>query len=296
VRARAPDRFKHVRGLIPNSLELNTMHDSALRQEIRTVEPARTRPDGESRTIRALLIVLSIVAGLTDTLGFLHLNGLFTAHITGNLVVLAARIGGGDAQLGKMLSVPVFIIMVDVTIMLAARFKTIDRDPLRPLLLLQLLLLICFVTLCTAADPRPDANASVAVVAGMFGVSAMAVQNALVQVSFKGAPPTAVMTTNIVRLATDLGALLFGDDPADIAAARERAARTLPVIVGFAAGCCLGAVAELALGVHSLALPAFFALLALVIAFANPPAARTHQPPAHSFEETERREPRERPE
>jgi urea transporter len=33
----------------------------------------------------------------------------------------------------------------------------------------------------------------------MLGVSAMAVQNALVQVSLKGAPSTAVMTTNVTR-------------------------------------------------------------------------------------------------
>jgi uncharacterized membrane protein YoaK (UPF0700 family) len=30
--------------------------------------------------------VLSVIAGATDIIGFLGLNGLFTAHITGNLV------------------------------------------------------------------------------------------------------------------------------------------------------------------------------------------------------------------
>jgi hypothetical protein len=40
---------------------------------------------------RALPFVLSLTAGSTDIIGFLGLNGLFTAHITGNLVVLAAR-------------------------------------------------------------------------------------------------------------------------------------------------------------------------------------------------------------
>jgi len=256
------------------------MHDTALRQknagqEIQTVEVVRPRPDPDALTIRSLLIVLSIVAGSTDTIGFLHLNGLFTAHITGNLVVLAARISGGDAQLAKMLSVPVFIVMVDVTIMLAAALKLIHRDPLRPLLLLQFLLLICFMALCTASDPRLDANATVAVAAGMLGVSAMAVQNALVQVSFKGAPSTAVMTTNIVRFATDLGEVLFGGDPADIASTRNRMARTLPVILGFAAGAGLAAVADMALGVRSLALPACLALLAVAITFAMPTDRQT---------------------
>jgi len=35
---------------------------------------------------RALPFVLSLIAGSTDIIGFLGLNGLFTAHITGNLV------------------------------------------------------------------------------------------------------------------------------------------------------------------------------------------------------------------
>lgn len=52
----------------------------------------------------------------TDIIGFLVLNGLFTAHITGNLVILAAHIvGGGEAQIAPMLSVPVFIVMVGMT-------------------------------------------------------------------------------------------------------------------------------------------------------------------------------------
>jgi uncharacterized membrane protein YoaK (UPF0700 family) len=49
-------------------------------------------PVDDSRAVQALLIVLSVTAGCTDIIGFLVLNGLFTAHITGNLVILAAHI------------------------------------------------------------------------------------------------------------------------------------------------------------------------------------------------------------
>jgi len=44
----------------------------------------------------------------------------------------------------------------------------------------------------------------------MLGVSAMAVQNALVQISLKGAPSTAVMTTNITRVMMDIGEMMLG--------------------------------------------------------------------------------------
>src|SRR3984893_1057919 len=195
-------------------------------------------PVDNSRAVQALLIVLSVTAGCTDIIGFLVLNGLFTAHITGNLVILAAHIvGGGDAQIAPMLSVPVFIVMVGLTRLLAGGLESIGLASLRPLLLLQFLLLAGFLVLCVAAGPRIDPNATNAILAGMLGVSAMAVQNALVRISLKGAPSTAVMTSNVTRFAIDVGEVLLGGDPADVARARSRAARTLPPIVGFTAGC-----------------------------------------------------------
>jgi uncharacterized membrane protein YoaK (UPF0700 family) len=226
-------------------------------------------------TVKALLVVLSIIAGCTDVIGFLGLNGLFTSHITGNLVVLAAHIAGGTkAQFSEMLSVPIFIGVVTLTTLLAGRLEAIGLAPLRPLLLLQFFLLAGFLVLCVTADPQVDPNAKNAVVAGMVGVAAMAVQNALVQTSFKGAPSTAVMTSNVTHFAIDLGKLLRGGDPADVAKARNRAAQTLTVIVGFAAGCGVGAACEVVFGLWSLAVPAGLALLALAIGSAvNPDEA-----------------------
>jgi uncharacterized membrane protein YoaK (UPF0700 family) len=228
-------------------------------------------PVDNSRAVQALLIVLSVTAGCTDIIGFLVLNGLFTAHITGNLVILAAHIvGGGEAQIAPMLSVPVFIVMVGLTRLLAGGLVSIGLAfaSLRSLLLLQFLLLAGFLALCVAAGPRIDPNATNAILAGMLGVSAMAVQNALVQISLKGAPSTAVMTSNVTRFAIDVGEVLLGGDPADVAKARNRAGRILPPIVGFTAGCGLGAACDAALGTWSLALPAGLALLAFAMGFA----------------------------
>jgi uncharacterized membrane protein YoaK (UPF0700 family) len=225
-----------------------------------------------SRAIRALLIVLSITAGCTDVIGFLGLNGLFTAHITGNLVILAAHIvGGGEAQIAPMLSVPVFIVMVGLTVLLAGGLESIGLASLRPLLLLQFLLLAGFLVLCVAAGPGIDPNATNAILAGMLGVSAMAVQNALVQISLKGAPTTAVMTSNVTHFAIDVGKVLLRGNPANVAKARNQAARTLPVIVGFAVGCGIGAACEAAFRLWSLALPAGLALLAFAMGFAAEP-------------------------
>jgi uncharacterized membrane protein YoaK (UPF0700 family) len=150
--------------------------------------------------------------------------------------------------------------------------ESLGLASLRPLLLLQLLLLAGFF--CVAAGPHIDPKATIAIVAGMLGVSAMAVQNALVHLSLKGAPTTAVMTTNVTRFAMDVGKMLFGGDATDVAKSRDRAVRTLPVIVGFAVGCGLGAACQAAVDLWSLGLPAGLALLAFVMGFAAEPARK----------------------
>src|ERR1700730_128486 len=117
-------------------------------------------------TMKLLPAVLSLTAGSVDVISFLGLDGLFTAHITGNLVILASHIvNSRKAPVAAMLSVPVFIVVLGLT-----------------RLLVQLLLLAALFLLCVAAGSRIDPHATSAVLAGMLGVSAMAIQNALVQV------------------------------------------------------------------------------------------------------------------
>ncbi|MBI3526953.1 MAG: DUF1275 family protein [Betaproteobacteria bacterium] len=216
--------------------------------------------------------VLSVVAGSTDIIGFLGLGGLFTAHITGNLAILAAHVASsGTAEVVQILSVPVFIVAVGLTRLLATGLESVGLATLRPLLLLQFLLLAGFFALSVAAGPHPDTTATNAILAGMIGVSAMAVQNALVQISLAGTPPTAVMTGNVTRLTMDVAEVLLGRDPDAVASARTRAKRTAQSIAGFAVGCGLGAMGEVAIGLWSLALPAGLALLALAMVL--PPVA-----------------------
>ena len=73
------------------------------------------------------------------------------------------------------------------------------------------------------------------------------------------------MTTNITRFMMDLGEVMFGRKPSDVAKARDRAMLTWPAIVGFAIGCGLGAACEAAIGLASLALPVGFSALAVAI-------------------------------
>src|SRR5262245_9880800 len=60
-----------------------------------------------------LAALLAFTAGSTDTIGFVGLYGLFTAHVTGNFVLLGAALAQGrTAVLAKLLALPVFIAAV----------------------------------------------------------------------------------------------------------------------------------------------------------------------------------------
>jgi uncharacterized membrane protein YoaK (UPF0700 family) len=216
--------------------------------------------------------LLSIVAGSADAISFLGSGGLFVAHITGNLIILAARlVANVRVGLAPILSVPVFIAVLALTRMLGFRLEQRGIAPLRTMLTAQFLLLCAYMVLGIIGGTHADANAPLTVVAAMFGVAAMAVQNALVQIAIKGAPATAVMTTNITRFTMDIGEVMMGTDPAAVAAARQRTANTWPAIVGFAVGAALGAAFFAAAGISSLVLPAGGALLALGLVAVSPP-------------------------
>jgi uncharacterized membrane protein YoaK (UPF0700 family) len=220
---------------------------------------------------RALPFVLSLIAGSTDTIGFLGLNGLFTAHITGNLVVLAAHLIAGDpAIVSYILAVPVFMLVMLLTSLFANDLERSGVATLRLLLLLQLLLLVGFLALSVIY--RANVNPALAVVTGMTGVAAMAVQTALVQVSLKGTPSTGVMTTNVTQFIVALAEVLARREVSTAEKARARMLHILPVIGGFVLGCALGAALEEAWGLRSLGLPTALALLAVMLTRVSAPA------------------------
>jgi uncharacterized membrane protein YoaK (UPF0700 family) len=224
-------------------------------------------PSTRDRLVSALPCVLSVIAGLTDTIGFLSLNGLFTAHITGNFVILSAHlIHHNPVVLSYLLAVPVFMLVLLFTRLFATALERMGVATLRPLLLLQWLLLLAFLVLCVGGGAQLNRHPALGVVSGMFGVAAMAVQNALIQIALTNIPSTAVMTTNVSHFMLAVGDLLVGGDAGRRAKARKRIVQLLPVIIGFLLGCALGAATQAAYGPWSLCLPTGLALLAVWMA------------------------------
>ena len=105
---------------------------------------------GPDPGLKLMTAVLSLIAGSMDVISFLGLGGLFTAHITGNLVILAAQVATGEpAQVASMLSVPGFMAALFLARLAEGLVEKTGYESLKPLLLLQFLLLAGCLSICS---------------------------------------------------------------------------------------------------------------------------------------------------
>src|SRR5262249_29697769 len=95
-----------------------------------------------SRLEARLPPVLSVIAGMVVLTGFFTLGHVFTAHVTGNLVVVAAAAAGtGPLNLTPALAIPVFMLA------LAGAWLVAHASHRRGPALASLLLLVHFLLL-----------------------------------------------------------------------------------------------------------------------------------------------------
>ena len=120
-------------------------------------------PHGSNEAVHNLLPgLLSGIAGMVDVIGFLSL-GLFTAHVTGNLVVIAALVvRGGPPHVAQVLAVPVFAAAVAAAWLIAKASGRRGPGLIRPLLLVQFLLLSCVLVFSVIYDPLGNRHIGVA--------------------------------------------------------------------------------------------------------------------------------------
>ena len=200
-------------------------------------------------------VALGFIAGYVDTLGFVALFGLFTAHVTGNFVLIGSELARptSSSVLIKFLAFGAFIAGVAFTRLYILRLEQRGTAPLRPVLLLQLFLLLGFMLAGLAALPLTTSDAPLALLAGTIGAAAMGVQNAAAKLLLSTLTPTTVMTGNVTQLVIDLVDILRGG--ADTAI-HQRCAKFLWPILAFGIGCTAGAYAYVYSGFYGLLLPA----------------------------------------
>jgi uncharacterized membrane protein YoaK (UPF0700 family) len=201
-------------------------------------------PSGDSRydelLRKRLPPVLSVIAGMVDVIGYLSLK-LFTAHVTGNIVIIAAQlVYGGPPKMDQILAVPVFIVAVAGVWLVAEAVHR--RGPALPrlLLLIQFLLLSCVLIVAVIYHPSADPSGLTADVTAMIAVSAMACQFSLLQLTMRRAPSTAVMTGNLTKTVLALLETASERQPL-IADAKKQLKSTVQLLIGFFVGCLVGA-------------------------------------------------------
>jgi uncharacterized membrane protein YoaK (UPF0700 family) len=227
---------------------------------------------GQSRDdrVKGAVVVpftLSLIAGMVDVTSFLLLNGLFAAHVTGNVVVLAADVATGrPVRPPAVLAVFVFIA---VTAALSVAVERSCRAPHRwagAFLWLQFALLSATAVAAAVLHPSTSEGSIVELFVAVLAVAAMACQNAMLHLTFDRASSTAVMTGNIVASTVALVGMAVArvrgapktsgglppDRPKDAVSrwdtdrVADRAAwLTLwPLLLGFTTGCVAGALAS----------------------------------------------------
>jgi len=212
---------------------------------------------------RRLTSVLSAVAGAVDVISFVSLK-LFAAHITGNLVVIAAQlVSGGPPRMDQIIAVPVFLVAVAAVWLIARLFDQPGSSLVRALLLVHLLLLTCVLIYSIINHPDANPRGLASDVAAMIAVSAMACQWGLLRLAVPGAPSTAVMSGNLAKTVLSLlDSVAQSEQGQD---AREQLKRSLELVLPFFAGCLTGAAAVAYLGDWAWSLPVLLALAALLV-------------------------------
>jgi uncharacterized membrane protein YoaK (UPF0700 family) len=234
--------------------------------ESSVLNPGPGRPRVTSEVVlleKWLPALLSVIAGTVDVIGFLTL-GLFTAHITGNLVVIAALlVRGGSPNLLQILAVPIFAIAVAVVWRIAKALEKSGHGLARPLLVFQFLLLAFVLIFSIIFRSLASRQSWMSVVIAMTAVSAMACQSAFLHLVLVGAPSTAVMTGNLTSAVLSLLDMVFPRHSLE-EDARGQLIKTLKVVVGFCAGCLVGAAAVSFFGAWAWSVPVVLAGLAVL--------------------------------
>lgn len=217
----------------------------------------------QSHLEKRLPPLLGVIAGMVDFTGFFTLGHIFTAHVTGNIVLATVvAIDGGTFRWAQLSVIPVFMIAL-ATVWLIAQASGLHGSSLARLLLkVQFLVLLALLIFSVIAKPSTDPAGLKADVAATMAVSAMACQYALLRLALPGAISTAVMTgnlTNAVLSAMDLlaaGNRLLPHDSTPLNHSLHR-------LLSFILGCVVAAGAVSLMGDWAWSLPAALAVIAV---------------------------------
>ncbi len=197
-------------------------------------------------------LLLTFLAGYCDTVTFVHMKGIFSAHVTGNFVVFASALAHGvkPEDYLKLWTFPVFLAAVVAAVVIYVWSEKAHKGAgLRRILASMTACLLMAAVLAAYRSPEMDVAVTMLVVFGL------AMQNALHH--FIPGAMTTVMTGTVTNTVARLTRKAIGSS---VEPAGPETVNTLWLIVLFTLGCLLAAYGAAAFGFFSLSLPALITL------------------------------------
>jgi uncharacterized membrane protein YoaK (UPF0700 family) len=218
--------------------------------------------------------LLALIAGFCDTATFIHMGGVFSAHVTGNFVLFAAAIAQGlqaDDYL-KIVTLPVFVIAVMVAMLIGGK-HALPRQKVRRILIAITLLMLLAALLAVAGAQTTVGNrlGNLDVLITLLLVIAMAMQNTIHR--FITGPMTTVMTGMVMNTTAGLVDQFILRTPGDAQKLPTTGVNPIIMIATFALGCLIAGFLTVRFGLASIALPAGVLCLVLVVEHRSPESA-----------------------
>jgi uncharacterized membrane protein YoaK (UPF0700 family) len=224
------------------------------------------KPEAPSGRAGLLAALLSFVAGYVDTVGFISLFGLFSAHVTGNFVLIGATlVGNASGLMTKLLALPALVVTVAAVTVVSRRRQRAGAPMQGMLLWTQTIIVIAAMAAAWALQPLTQADSGRTMLVGLLLVTAMAVQNGASKVAFAQLPPTTVMTGNVTQLVIDAVDVMLGGEAEARAGIIDRLRKFLLPTLAFAVGAVGGALIYAEIGFMALAGPAVALVLASLL-------------------------------
>ncbi|WP_204630582.1 YoaK family protein [Dyella mobilis] len=208
-------------------------------------------------------LVLTFNGGYVDTAGFFALQGLFTAHVTGNFVTIGSSLAHGTSGIAaKLLALPMFCIVIGLVRFFSEWLSRFGATFLNVLASIKIVLLIIAAALAVRFGPFHDGDSAMAIITGMTLVAGMAIQNAIHRIFFPKDPPTTLMTGSTTQIMLDLADLLRRNLPPETRlVARKRCVTLFKSVCIFAAGCGVAALVYIRFDVAVFVLPPIVAAM-----------------------------------
>ncbi len=202
-------------------------------------------------------VFMATIAGFSDVFTFISLNHMFSAHVTGNVIIaislLVHGVGGGFGSLKVLLSViPVYII-VCIIMSLFFDIHGLSKKCLSIWMLIECFLYLILMIIGLTFLSKIDIYSWTYVVICMIPIVAMSIHNLAMVSFFCKLPPTTVITGDVARVLFGFTNIFFiksfvqGND-----ALKEKTKHLFFLVLGFVVGALVAAFGCYYLGFYAI--------------------------------------------